>query len=78
MFFQSATLIGPLGQIVDHLTQDPHALPHLFDAHQVAVVAIAGAADRDIEVVLLVIEIGMFAAEIVFHAAAAQIRPGRP
>ena len=64
-------------QFVDHLAQDAHALPHFFDPHQIAIVAIARAADHDIEIVLLVIEIGMFAPQIVLDAAAAQIRAGK-
>ena len=77
MFFQSATLIGPLGKFVDHLPQDAHALPHFFDADEIAIVAIARAADDDFEVIFLVIEIGMFPAQIVFDAAAAQVRAGK-
>ena len=77
VFFQSATLIGPLGKFVDHLPQNANALPHFFDANEIAIVAIARAADDHVEVVFVVIEIGMFAAQIVFDAAAAQVRTGK-
>src|SRR5437879_4121474 len=62
----------PARQLSDHLAQNPNALPHLFDAHQITIVAIAGTADHDIEIVLLVIEIGMFAPQVVLDAARAQ------
>ena len=76
MFFQFDDVDRTARQFVDHLAQNAHALPHFLDAHEVAIVAIARAPDRDLEIVLLVIEIRMFAAQIVLDAAAAQIRAG--
>ena len=77
MFFQSTTLIGPARQVLDHLPQDARALPHLFQPNEVAIVAVARRSDDHFEIVVLVIEIGMFAPQIVFDSAAAQIRPGK-
>ena len=77
MFFQSATLIGPLGHLVDHLPQDVRRFA--------ASPRCARGSDRssrrrvpigDVEVVLLVVEIRMFPAQIVIDAAAAQVRAG--
>ena len=76
MFFQFETLIGPLGQFIDHLPQNSRALPHLLDSHQITIVTIACAADDHVEIVLVVVEIRMFAAQIVFDSAAAQVWAG--
>src|SRR2546423_8289840 len=61
-------------QLIDDLPQDSDALAHFFDPHQVAIVTITGAADHNFEIVVLVIEIRMFAPQIVLDSAAAQIR----
>src|SRR5206468_8831408 len=71
--------IFPIGHVdrtdrqpFNHLPQNFYALPHLLDPHQVAIVAIARASDYHFEIVLFVIEIRMFAPQIVFNTAAAQ------
>ena len=61
---------------VEQLPQNVRALPHLFQAHQIAIVAVARGADRDLEIVFFVIEIRMLPAQIVIDAAAAQVRAG--
>src|SRR6478735_6953955 len=55
-----------LWEFLDDLSQNAHALPHLFHPNQVAIVAIARAADHDVEIVIFVVEVRMFAAQIVF------------
>ena len=64
-------------KFIDHLAQNPYTLPHLLNAHQIAIVAIARAADHDIEIVLTIIEIGVLTPQIVFDPAAAQVWPGK-
>ena len=59
---------GAAGDSVDGLTQDAQALTHLLDTDEVAVVAVADGADRNLEVVLLVVEVGMGLADIVVDA----------
>jgi hypothetical protein len=54
----SSTLIGPSRQAVQRLVQDPAALSHLLDPHEIAVVAVAVLPDRDVEVVRLVVVVG--------------------
>ena len=56
--------------------QNAHALPHFLHPHQVAVVAIADRADGHVELQLVVDQIRMGFAQIVFHSAAAQIGAG--
>src|SRR5262249_17754582 len=56
--------------------QNSRALAHLLDSHQITIVTIACAADHHIEVVLVVVEIRMFAAQIVFDSTSAQVWPG--
>src|SRR5580765_2940029 len=63
-------------KLVDDLPQNERALSHLLDPHEVTIVTIASAADDNLEVILLVIEIWMFPPQIVFDAAPAQIRSG--
>ena len=64
------------GKFIDRLPQDPHALPHLLDAHQITIVTIACTANHHVEVVLAVIEIRMFPPQIVFDPASAQVWAG--
>ena len=61
------------GQLVEALVQDADALAHFLHANEVAVIAIAGAANHHIKVVAGVIEIWMFAPEIVLDTATTQI-----
>src|SRR5256714_15045749 len=61
-------------QFPDDLPQNARALPHLFHANEVAIVTIASAADDDIEIVFLVVEIRMFATQIVVDATSPQVR----
>src|SRR5437762_13393017 len=44
-------------QLLDDLSQNARALPHLFHADEVAIVTIAGAPNDDIEIIFLVVEI---------------------
>src|SRR5262245_42968415 len=60
-------------QLIDGLPQNSRALAHLFDSHQVTIVAIARGADDHLEIVLVVIEIRMFAAQIVFDSTSSQV-----
>src|SRR2546423_6241605 len=64
-------------QFLDDLSKDPRALPHLFQAHQVTIVTIAGTANDDFEIVFLVVDVGMLAAQIVFDPAPAQVGTGK-
>ena len=66
-----------IGDGVDGLAQDPEALAHLLDADEVAVVAVADSPDRDVEIILLVIEVGMGFADVVFDAGSAEHRAGQ-
>src|SRR5215470_7210324 len=61
------------GQLIDGLAQNSRALTHLFDSHQVTIVAIARGADDHLEIVLVVIEIRMFTAQIVFDSTSSQV-----
>ena len=63
-----------VGQFVERLFEDTHALAHFFQPHQIAVVAIADRADGNVEVVVLVVEIRMLLAQVVIDAGAAQVR----
>ena len=67
---------GAVGDGVDGLTQDPQALAHLLDTAEIAVVAVADRSHRDVEVVLLVVQIGVGLADIVIDAGAAEHWPG--
>ena len=51
-------------QPIDTLFDDAVGLAHFFDAHQIAVVAVAGFADRDIEVHAVVNVIGLVFTQI--------------
>src|SRR5262249_61766028 len=70
--FPVRTVDWPARQLIDPLPQNSRALTHLFDSHQVAIVTISRAADDHVEIVLVVIEIRMFAAQIVFDSTAPQ------
>src|SRR5437867_7269923 len=62
----------PAWQSVDHLPQNCCALPHFLDSDQIAIITIPRAADHYLKIVLFIIEIRMFAPQIVFDAAGAQ------
>ena len=70
-------LTGPSGNWSRHWCKDAHALAHFLHAHEVAVVAIADRADGNVELQMVVNEIGMRLAQIEIHAAAAQVRAGQ-
>ena len=53
-----------LAQPVDALTHDAVRLAHLLDAHQVAVVAVAALADRDVELHAVVDLVGLLFPQI--------------
>ena len=56
------------------LADDPQRLPELLDPHQVAVVGVAGGADRHVELHLVVGGVGLVLADVARHARAAQRR----
>ena len=62
----------------DALPDDAVRLAHLLDAHQVAVVAVAVHAHRDVEVHPVVDRIGLLLAQIPLDARAAQHGPEKP
>ena len=62
------------GQFVEDLAEDRNALADLLKPDEIAVVAVAHGADGHIEVVVLVIEIGVFLAKVVVHPAAPEVR----
>src|SRR4029077_7323245 len=66
---------GASWQFIYYLPQDPDALPHFLDSYKIAVIAISSATDHYVEIILLVVEIGVFAPQIVLDPAAAQIWP---
>ncbi len=68
---------GIVTQPVDALLDDAVGLAHLLDAHQVAVVAVAVGADRDIEIELVVDLIGLLLAQVPLDAGTTQHRPGQ-
>src|SRR4030095_59836 len=65
---------GATGQFIDYLTQNANALAHFLYSYKVAIVTVSGASDHYIKIVLLVIEIWMFAPQIVLDAASTQVR----
>ena len=67
---------GIRAQPVDALLDDAVGLAHLLDAHQVAVVAVAVDADRDVEVHAVVDLVGLLLAQVPGDARAAQHRAG--
>src|SRR5690606_1390143 len=58
------------------LLDDPRRLAHLGHAHQVPVVAVAGVADRNVEVDLGVLRVGLLLAQVPGDAGTAQHRAG--
>ena len=68
------TRIG--AQPLDALLDDAVGLAHFFDAHQVAVVAVAVHADGDVEVHVGIDLVGLLLAQVPGDARAAQHRPG--
>ena len=67
-----------VGKLVQRLPQDLDRLAHLFDAHQVAAVAVAVVRDCDLEVVVLVPGVRNGLAQVPGHARTAEHRPGGP
>src|SRR5206468_9774013 len=63
-------------QFIDDLPQNSRALTHLLESHQITIVTVACAADDHVEIVLVVVEIRMFAAQIVFDSASPQVWSG--
>ncbi len=66
----------PRRHLLERLPDDAHRLAHLLHAHEVAVVAIAVLADRNIEIHLVIDVIGLRLAQIPRDARAAQHRAG--
>ncbi len=67
---------GILAQPLDALADDAIRLAHLFDAHQIAVVAVAVDAHRDVELHPVIDFVGLLLAQIPLDAGAAQHRTG--
>ena len=67
---------GPSGISATHCRMICSALAHLLDAHEIAVVAVAVLADRNVELHLVVDVVGLRLAQIPGHAGGAQHRPG--
>ena len=65
-------LAGAVAQLVNALLHDPHRLLHLFDAHQIAVPAVAVLADDDVELQLGIALIGLRLAQVPGDVRAAQ------
>ena len=53
---------------------DAHALAHLFHADEITIIAVAHRADRDVELQIRVAKIRRGLAQVVLHAAGAQVR----
>ena len=66
---------GSVGQSLDGLLDDAQALPHLFEADQVARVGVASRSHGHVEIVVLIAEVGALASEVVGHAAGPQAWP---
>ena len=58
-----------VGQTLERLLEDADRLPHLLHAHEEAIVDVAVRADRDVEVVRLVVEVREILAHVVGDAA---------
>src|SRR5262249_13845313 len=65
------------GQFIDGLQDDLARLPHLFHAHQIAIVRVAVLSIRDVELKIGIALVGMRFAYIPLHARTAQRRPGQ-
>ena len=65
------------GKLIDHLAQDPHALAHFLNPHQITIITIACTADHHVEIIFVVIEIRVFAPQIVVDPASAQVGAGK-
>ena len=68
---------GVGAQPVDALLDDAVGLAHFLHAHEIAVVAVPGLADGDVEVHLVVDLVGLLLAQVPGDARAAQHRPGQ-
>ena len=64
-------------KLLRNLFQDALALPHFLHADQISVECIADCSYGDLEIVVLVIEIRMFAAEVMLYSRTAQVRTGK-
>src|SRR5205823_3464349 len=60
--FPVSNVDGAVRQFIYYLTQNPNTLAHFLDSHQIAIVTITSTADYHVKIVLVVVEIGMFAA----------------
>ena len=67
-----------VGQTLDRLLENARRLTHLFHAHEEAIVDVAVRADRDVEVVRLVVEIRKILADVERNAGRANHRTGQP
>ena len=74
--FASSTITGSCLSASTHCRDDPQRLVHLLDAQLVAGEGVGGGVRRDLEVVLLVAEVGVDLAQVPGQARRAQDRPG--
>src|SRR5690349_9871181 len=65
---------GPGGNIFDGLETNKARLPHLFNAHHVAIIGVSICADGNLKFVLVVGRVWRGLAQIPFHAAGAKHR----
>src|SRR5262249_17179071 len=64
--------------LAQRLLDDLHALTHLGETHEIAVIAVAVAPDRDLEFHLGVFVVWLRPPQVPRYAAGAQARPGEP
>jgi hypothetical protein len=57
---------GP--KFLDRLFEDFHTLSHFFHADEIAIIGISDRPDRNLEVVVLVVQIGMLASNVMLDA----------
>src|SRR5579883_369309 len=62
--------------LVNALLNDAKALAHFLNVDNGAVIAVAGAADGDVEFELIVAGVGLLLAEVPFEAGSAKVRAG--
>ncbi|EXI74626.1 MAG: hypothetical protein AW10_04228 [Candidatus Accumulibacter appositus] len=66
-----------LPQPVDALLENAIRLAHLFHAHQIAIIGVAGLADRDVEIDPIIDLVRLFLAQVPGNTRAAQHRTGK-
>src|SRR5437660_133850 len=74
---RTKALSAGLAKLFDALFHDAYRLTHLFHAHEVAIVAVAVLADRDVEIKLGVAFIGLRLAQVPCRSGAAHHHAGK-